>query len=77
MVLYKKFCKKFELDVDNLQEDSILAFIMWLKVIGLASQTLHVLQIVINNLHFKGKKNFKKLLAVRKAVLKNKAPNWL
>ncbi|CAG8751042.1 16911_t:CDS:2, partial [Gigaspora rosea] len=42
--LYEKVCKKFELDVENLQEDGILVFIMWLDIMGLMSQILWVLQ---------------------------------
>ncbi|CAG8644785.1 18462_t:CDS:2, partial [Racocetra fulgida] len=36
---------KFELDVDSPQEDGILAFIMWLDVIGVTFQILRVLQV--------------------------------
>ncbi|CAG8794050.1 21813_t:CDS:10, partial [Gigaspora margarita] len=81
--LYEKFCERFELDVDNPRENGILAFIMWLDVIGLTSQILRVLQVVINNLRFEGKKNFRKLLgvaqvlkAIKKEVSKSKTPDW-
>ncbi|CAG8667223.1 875_t:CDS:2, partial [Gigaspora rosea] len=78
--LYEKFCKRFELDADNPQEEGVLAFIMWLDIIGLVSQTLQVLQVVINNLRFKGREDFKKSLAVMqvlRAVRKERLINGL
>ncbi|CAG8531570.1 12114_t:CDS:2, partial [Racocetra persica] len=80
--LYNKFCKRFSINVANPQEDSILAFIMWLDIIGISSQTSQILQTVISNLHFEGKKDFRKSLAVtkvlraiKKEVSRNKTPS--
>lgn len=81
--LYEKFCKKFGLDMENPLEEGILAFIMWLDVMGLGSQTPRVLQVVVNNLRFEGKGDFRKSLAVtqvlraiKKEASKNKTPDW-
>ncbi|CAG8782072.1 775_t:CDS:1, partial [Racocetra fulgida] len=63
--LYKKFCKKFCLNMENPLEEGILVFIMWLDITGLGSQTPRVLQVVVNNLCFEGKEDFRKLLAIK------------
>ncbi|CAG8835156.1 33617_t:CDS:1, partial [Racocetra persica] len=81
--LYEKFCKKFGLDMKNPLEEGILAFIMWLDVTGLELQTPRVLQVVVNNLRFEGKEDFRKSLAItqvlraiKKKASKNKTPDW-
>ncbi|CAG8812995.1 26915_t:CDS:1, partial [Racocetra persica] len=81
--LYKKFCKKFGLDIKNPLEEGILAFIMWLDVTGLGPQTSRVLQVVVNNLCFERKGDFRKSLAVtqvlraiKKEASKNKTLDW-
>ncbi|CAG8724481.1 16384_t:CDS:1, partial [Cetraspora pellucida] len=54
----------FGVDEENPRKDGILAFIMWVDIIGLASQTSRVLQVVANNLHFKGIEDPRKSFAV-------------
>ncbi|CAG8846241.1 26088_t:CDS:2, partial [Racocetra persica] len=58
--LYKEFCKRFDLDVENPREE-----------------------VVVNSLHFEGKEDFRKNLAVtqvlraiKKETSKNKTPDW-
>ncbi|CAG8842297.1 10962_t:CDS:1, partial [Racocetra persica] len=81
--LYKEFCKGFEVNEKEPSEDGILAFIMWLDISGLASQTSRIMQAVTNNLRFEGKEDFRKSLAitqvlraVKKEATKDKTPDW-
>ncbi|CAG8818167.1 22704_t:CDS:2, partial [Racocetra persica] len=69
--------------VENPREEGILAFIMWLDVMGLASQTPRIIQVVVNSLRFEGKEDFRKNLAVtqvlrviKKETSKDKTPDW-
>ncbi|CAG8725424.1 20903_t:CDS:2, partial [Racocetra persica] len=81
--LYKKFCKRFDLDVESPREEGILAFIIWLDMMGLAPQTPRIIQVVVNSLRFEAKENFRKNLAVtqvlraiKKETSKYKTPDW-
>ncbi|CAG8648128.1 6241_t:CDS:2, partial [Gigaspora rosea] len=62
--LYKEFCKRFEINEEEPSEDGLLAFIVWLDISGMASQTSQIIQVVVNNLWFEGKEDFRKSLAV-------------
>lgn len=64
-------------------EDGILAFITWLDISGLASQTPQIVQVVVNNLQFEGKEDYRKSLAItqvlraiKKEATKDKTPDW-